>query len=136
MDPSREPAAKQSASVDRVFELIAIVPTYVVDEVRKAFVDAGIVGMTMTDVFGYGRQRGHTEHYKGSEYTVDFIPKKQLMILVPETQLDHALETLTRTVRHHTNKKIGAGVVYVKEVARAIRIRTGEQLFAPASTKP
>jgi nitrogen regulatory protein PII len=101
----------------------AIVKPFKVEEVREALADAGVVGMTVTEVRGFGRQRGHTELYRGAEYAVDFLPKARLDVAVPDDQLERVLETIVTSAR---TGKIGDGKIFVTDLGRAIRIRTGE----------
>ncbi|HKQ80660.1 MAG TPA: P-II family nitrogen regulator [Steroidobacteraceae bacterium] len=103
--------------------ITAIVKPFKVEEVREALADAGIVGMTVTEVRGFGRQRGHTELYRGAEYVVDFLPKSRLDIAVQDTQLDRTLEVIAATAR---TGKIGDGKIFVTDLGHAVRIRTGE----------
>ncbi|MET0986751.1 MAG: P-II family nitrogen regulator [Steroidobacteraceae bacterium] len=103
--------------------ITAIVKPFKVEEVREALADAGIVGMTVTEVRGFGRQRGHTELYRGAEYVVDFLPKSRLDIAVQDTQLDRALEAIATAAR---TGKIGDGKIFVTDLRQAVRIRTGE----------
>ena len=103
--------------------LSAIIKPFKLQEVREALVDAGIEGLTITEVKGYGRQKGHTEMYRGAEYSVDTLPKIKLEILV----VDENLETVTDVVTKTANTgKIGDGKIFVTSVDEVIRIRTGE----------
>jgi nitrogen regulatory protein PII len=101
----------------------AIIKPFKLQEVREALVSAGIEGLTITEVKGYGRQKGHTEMYRGAEYSVDTLPKIKLEILVTEDQLETATDTITKTA--HTGK-IGDGKLFVTSVEQVTRIRTGE----------
>ncbi|MBA3580831.1 MAG: P-II family nitrogen regulator [Gammaproteobacteria bacterium] len=102
----------------------AIIKPFKLDEVRDALSNVGITGMTVTEVKGFGRQKGHTETYRGAEYVVDFLPKVKLEIVIADDQLEQCLEL----IRNATNTgKIGDGKLFVYNVERAIRIRTGEQ---------
>jgi nitrogen regulatory protein P-II 2 len=101
----------------------AIVKPFKVDEIREALSETGVAGITVTEVRGFGRQRGHTELYRGAEYVVDFLPKCKIEIAVADPQLDEVLETL-RTVAN--TGRIGDGKVFVTELNHVVRIRTGE----------
>lgn len=101
----------------------AIVRHFKLEDVKKALSEQGIHGMTMTEVRGFGRQKGHTEVYRGSEYTVDFVPKVKLEVVVNESALKTALDTILRTAQ---TGQIGDGKIFVTELSEAIRIRTGE----------
>ena len=101
----------------------AIIKPFKLQEVREALVSAGIEGLTITEVKGYGRQKGHTEMYRGAEYSVDTLPKIKLEILVTEDQLETATDTITKTAQAG---KIGDGKLFVTSVEQVTRIRTGE----------
>ena len=101
----------------------AIIKPFKLQEVREALVSAGIEGLTITEVKGYGRQKGHTEMYRGAEYSVDTLPKIKLEILVTEDQLETATDTITKTAQ---TGKIGDGKIFVTSVEQVTRIRTGE----------
>ena len=101
----------------------AIIKPFKLDEVKDALNGIGIKGMTVTEVKGYGRQKGHTEIYRGAEYVVDFIPKVKLEIIIPEAQVDQVIETIIKIAR---TGKIGDGKIFVLPVERVIRVRTGE----------
>ncbi len=101
----------------------AIIKPFKLDDVKEALSEIGIYGMTVTEVNGYGRQKGHKEIYRGAEYVVDFVPKIKLEIVVTDDRLDEAVET----IRSATNSgKIGDGKIFVLPVEQAIRVRTGE----------
>lgn len=102
----------------------AIIKPFKLDDVREALSDIGIMGMTATEVKGFGRQKGHTELYRGAEYVVDFLPKVKIDIVVEDSQADHCIETITNAAR---TGKIGDGKIFVTNVERVVRIRTGEQ---------
>lgn len=104
--------------------IIAIVKPFKLDDVRNALSDIGVQGITVTEVKGFGRQKGHTELYRGAEYVVDFLPKVKLDLIVSDSLLDKAIETITKV--SHTGK-IGDGKIFVTEVNEVIRIRTGEK---------
>lgn len=104
--------------------ITAIIKPFKLDEVREALSEIGIQGMTVTEVKGFGRQKGHTELYRGAEYTVDFLPKLRLEMAVSEDLLELAIENLCAAA--HTGK-IGDGKIFVTPIEQTIRIRTGEQ---------
>lgn len=101
----------------------AIIKPFKLDDVREALSEIGITGMTATEVKGFGRQKGHTELYRGAEYVVDFLPKVKIETIVKEDQVDRCIEVITEAAR---TGKIGDGKIFVSSVERAIRIRTGE----------
>ena len=103
--------------------LTAIIKPFKLDEVRSALTDAGITGMTVTEVKGYGRQKGHTEIYRGAEYAVSFLPKIKVEVVVAADQVDRAIEVITRSAK---TGQIGDGKIFVSPVEHSIRIRTGE----------
>lgn len=104
--------------------IIAIIKPYKLDDVREALAEAGVNGMTVTEVKGFGRQKGHTELYRGAEYVIDFLPKIRLEAVVADSIADTAIEAVARAA--HTGK-IGDGKIFVEPVERVIRIRTGEE---------
>ncbi len=101
----------------------AIIKPFKLDDVRDALAEVGIRGMTVTEVKGFGRQKGHTELYRGAEYVVDFIPKMKLEIAVDNNILDRVIEAITKAAK---TEKIGDGKIFVYDLERIIRIRTGE----------
>ncbi len=101
----------------------AIIKPFKLDDVREALSDIGITGMTATEVKGFGRQKGHTELYRGAEYVVDFLPKVKIEIVVSDAQTDTCLEAITEAAR---TGKIGDGKIFVTPVDKVVRIRTGE----------
>ena len=103
--------------------ITAIIKPYKVDDVREAIADLGVAGMTLTEAKGFGRQRGHTELYRGAEYVVDFLPKAKLEIAVDDALAERVVEVIVASAR---SGKIGDGKVFVTELVEAIRIRTGE----------
>jgi nitrogen regulatory protein P-II 2 len=103
--------------------VMAIIKPFRLDEVRQALSALGANGMTITEVKGYGRQRGHTEFYRGAEYTVNFVPKLRIEVAVPNSQVDRAVEAITAAAR---TGQIGDGKVFVTALDHAVRIRTGE----------
>lgn len=102
----------------------AIIKPFKLDDVREALSDVGINGITVTEVRGFGRQKGHTELYRGAEYMVDFLPKVKLEIIVTDEQVEQCLEAIIETAQ---TGKIGDGKIFVYDVERVIRIRTGEE---------
>ena len=101
----------------------AIIKPFKLDDVRQAVADIGIQGITVTEVKGFGRQRGHTELYRGAEYVVDFLPKSKIELAVADELLEQVVEAIANTAR---TGKIGDGKIFVTELLEAIRIRTGE----------
>ncbi|HET8610141.1 MAG TPA: P-II family nitrogen regulator [Burkholderiales bacterium] len=101
----------------------AIIKPFKLDEVREALAQLGVSGLTVTEVKGFGRQKGHTELYRGAEYVVDFLPKIKLEIAVTDDLLDHVIETITERAR---TGKIGDGKIFVCDLLQTVRIRTGE----------
>ncbi len=101
----------------------AIIKPFKLEDVKAALTELGIVGMTVAEVKGFGRQKGHTEIYRGSEYTVDFLPKLKLELVVPDGQADNAVQAIQASA---CTGKIGDGKIFVSNVESAIRIRTGE----------
>jgi len=101
----------------------AVIKPFKLDEVKEALQDMGVQGMTVLEAKGYGRQKGHTELYRGAEYVVDFLPKIKVEVVVEDNQLEPALEAITRAAR---TGRIGDGKICVSEIAEVIRIRTGE----------
>jgi nitrogen regulatory protein PII len=102
----------------------AIVKPFKLDDVRQALSEIGVTGMTVTEVKGFGRQKGHTEFYRGAEYVVDFLPKVKLEIAVSDDAVDTVIETITRAA--HTGR-IGDGKIFVSSLERVVRIRTSEE---------
>ncbi len=102
----------------------AIIKPFKLEEVKDALTKIGIQGMTVSEVKGFGRQKGHAEYYRGAEYATDFIPKVQIELIVTEDMLSQVLETIARTAK---TGKIGDGKIFVSPVEQVIRIRTGEQ---------
>jgi nitrogen regulatory protein P-II 2 len=103
--------------------ITAIVKPFKLDDVRQAVADIGIQGITVTEVKGFGRQRGHTELYRGAEYVVDFLPKAKLELAVADEVAEQVIEAISNTAR---TGKIGDGKIFVSELVQTIRIRTGE----------
>src|SRR6185312_6886702 len=103
--------------------VIAIIKPFKLDDVRAALAEVGVQGITVTEVKGFGRQKGHTELYRGAEYVVDFLPKVKLELAVADDRVDQVLEAITSVAR---TGKIGDGKIFVSNLASAVRIRTGE----------
>jgi nitrogen regulatory protein P-II 2 len=103
--------------------IVAIIKPFKLDEVRKALTGIGVHGMTVTEVKGYGRQKGHTEIYRGAEYVVNFLPKLRVEVAVDSALADKAVEAITASAR---TGQIGDGKVFVSPITSAVRIRTGE----------
>ncbi len=101
----------------------AIIKPFKLDEVREALSALGVSGLTVTEVKGFGRQKGHTELYRGAEYVVDFLPKVKIELVVADSMVDTAIESIVKAAR---TGKIGDGKIFVSDVAQVIRIRTGE----------
>jgi nitrogen regulatory protein P-II 1 len=102
----------------------AIIKPFKLEDVREALSEVGITGMTATEVKGFGRQKGHTELYRGAEYVVDFLPKVKLEVVINEDQVQACIDAITNAAR---TGKIGDGKIFVSSVEQVIRIRTGEE---------
>jgi nitrogen regulatory protein P-II 1 len=102
----------------------AVIKPFKMDDVREALSEVGVNGMTVTEVKGFGRQKGHTELYRGAEYQVDFLPKVKIELVIADEQVDLAIEAIMKTAQ---TGKIGDGKIFVYDVERVIRIRTGEE---------
>ena len=102
----------------------AIIKPFKLDDVREALSDIGVAGMTATEVKGFGRQKGHTELYRGAEYVVDFLPKVKVEVVVQDEQTDACVDAITKAAR---TGKIGDGKIFISTVEHAVRIRTGEE---------
>jgi nitrogen regulatory protein P-II 2 len=103
--------------------LVAIIKPFKLDDVRDALSEVGVQGLTVTEVKGFGRQKGHTELYRGAEYVVDFLPKTKIEIALDDDQVDTAIEAITKAAG---TGKIGDGKIFVQNLEQAVRIRTGE----------
>lgn len=103
--------------------VVAIIKPFKLDDVREALAEVGVQGITVTEVKGFGRQKGHTELYRGAEYVVDFLPKIKLEVAVSDDQLDRVVEAISQSAR---TGKIGDGKIFVSSLEQVIRIRTGE----------
>ncbi len=104
-------------------QITAIIKPFKLDEVREALADVGVTGLTVTEVKGFGRQKGHTELYRGAEYVVDFLPKVKVEAIVDDAVLDAAVDAIIKSAR---TGKIGDGKIFVQNVEQVVRIRTGE----------
>ena len=108
----------------------AIIKPFKLEDVKEALSELGIEGMTVTEVKGFGRQRGHTEIYRGSEYTIDFIPKVKIEIVTDDNRVEEIIEAIVKAAN---TSKIGDGKIFVSPIEQAIRIRTGETGSAAVS---
>ncbi|HKU01166.1 MAG TPA: P-II family nitrogen regulator [Paraburkholderia sp.] len=104
--------------------ITAVIKPFKLDEVREALAEVGLTGLTVTEVKGFGRQKGHTELYRGAEYVVDFLPKVKIEVVVANGQTDQVIDAIIGAAR---TGKIGDGKIFVTDVERVIRIRTGEE---------
>src|SRR5246127_5155308 len=104
--------------------ITAVIKPFKLDEVREALAEVGLTGLTVTEVKGFGRQKGHTELYRGAEYVVDFLPKVKIEVVVANDQCDQVIDAIIGAAR---TGKIGDGKIFVADVERVIRIRTGEE---------
>ncbi len=104
--------------------ITVIVKPFKLDDVREALAEVGVSGLTVTEVKGFGRQKGHTELYRGAEYVVDFLPKMKIEVVVNEGEVERCVEAIVSAAR---TGKIGDGKIFVTEVERVVRIRTGEE---------
>ena len=105
-------------------QITAIVKPFKLEDVREALAEVGVTGLTVTEVKGFGRQKGHTELYRGAEYVVDFLPKMKVEVVVNEGDVERCIEAIVSSAR---TGKIGDGKIFVTEVERIVRIRTGEE---------
>ncbi len=105
-------------------QITAIVKPFKLEEVREALAEVGVTGLTVTEVKGFGRQKGHTELYRGAEYVVDFLPKMKVEVVVNEGDVERCIEAIVNSAR---TGKIGDGKIFVTAVERIVRIRTGEE---------
>ena len=104
-------------------QIVAIIKPFKLDDVRESLSEVGVAGMTVCEVKGFGRQKGHTELYRGAEYVVDFVPKMKIEMVVDDDAVDRAIEAINNAAR---TGKIGDGKIFVTTVEQAVRIRTGE----------
>ena len=102
----------------------AIIKPFKLQEVRESLVESGVIGLTISEVKGYGRQKGHTEMYRGAEYSVDTLPKMRLDILIDDERVESVVETITKSA---STGKIGDGKIFVSNIEQVVRIRTGEK---------
>ena len=109
---------------DRMKQITAILKPFKLDDVREALAEVGVTGLTVTEVKGFGRQKAHTELYRGAEYVVDFLPKMKVEVVVNENDLDRCVDAIVSAAR---TGKIGDGKIFVTNVERVVRIRTGEE---------
>jgi nitrogen regulatory protein P-II 1 len=114
---------KQSEGVARMKKIEAIIKPFKLDEVKEALQEAGVQGLSVVEVKGFGRQKGHTELYRGAEYVVDFLPKVKIEVVIADDQVDAAIEAIIGAAK---TDKIGDGKIFVSPIEQAIRIRTGE----------
>ncbi|MEJ7688192.1 MAG: P-II family nitrogen regulator [Variovorax sp.] len=105
-------------------QITAIVKPFKLDDVREAMAEVGVTGLTVTEVKGFGRQKGHTELYRGAEYVVDFLPKMKVEVVVNEADVERCVDAIVSAAR---TGKIGDGKIFVTNVERVVRIRTGEE---------
>ena len=105
-------------------QITAIVKPFKLEDVREALAEVGVTGLTVTEVKGFGRQKGHTELYRGAEYVVDFLPKMKVEVVVNEADVERCIEAIVSSAR---TGKIGDGKIFVTNVERVVRIRTGEE---------
>ncbi len=101
----------------------AVIKPFKLDEVKDALIEIGVQGMTVTEVKGFGRQKGHKETYRGTEYNIEFVPKVKIEVAVQDSQVQRVIETITRSAK---TGSIGDGKIFVRDLSAAIRIRTGE----------
>ena len=124
MDQAFRPSVRtQSEGTDPMKKVEAIIKPFKLDEVKEALQDMGVQGLSVVEVKGFGRQKGHTELYRGAEYVVDFLPKVKIEVVLPDDQVDGAIEAIISAAK---TDKIGDGKIFVSSVEQAIRIRTGE----------
>ncbi len=102
----------------------AIIKPFKLDDVKDALQDIGFTGMTVSEVKGFGRQKGHTELYRGAEYTVDFLPKVKIEVVIPDTMVERTVEAISEAAR---TGRIGDGKIFISPIEHAVRIRTGEK---------
>jgi nitrogen regulatory protein P-II 1 len=111
-------------------QVTAIIKPFKLDEVREALAEVNVTGLTVTEVKGFGRQKGHTELYRGAEYVVDFLPKVRIEVVVDDNVAEHAVEAIIKAAR---TGKIGDGKIFVQNIEQVIRIRTGETGRKPSN---
>ena len=103
--------------------ITAVIKPFKLEEVREALAECGVTGLTVTEVKGFGRQKGHTELYRGAEYVVDFLPKVKIEVVVKDEDVDHCVDAIVNVAR---TGKIGDGKIFVTAIERVVRIRTGD----------
>ena len=116
-------SANKNAEDARMKMIMAVIKPFKLDEVREALTELGIEGMTVSEVKGFGRQKGQTEVYRGAEYAISFLPKVKIDLAVNDDMVDRAVETIERAAK---TERIGDGKIFVLDLAKAVRIRTGE----------
>ena len=116
-------SAYSDAGMQSMKMVMAVIKPFKLDDVREALAEAGVAGITATEVKGFGRQKGHTELYRGAEYVVDFLPKVKIELVVADAMIETALEAIVKAAR---TGKIGDGKIFVSNVEQVVRIRTGE----------
>ena len=121
--PERGPACAPRTERVSMKKIEAIIKPFRLDEVKTSLAAAGIQGLTVSEVKGFGRQKGKTEHYRGSEYQIDFVPKVKLEVIVPDEQVARTIEAIEQAAR---TGKIGDGKIFVTSIGDVVRIRTGE----------
>ena len=117
-------SSRPGEAINAMKKIEAIIKPFKLDEVKEALQDVGIQGITVTEAKGFGRQKGHTELYRGAEYVVDFLPKVKLEVVLEEGLVDRAIEAIQNAAR---TGRIGDGKIFVSDIGEAIRIRTGER---------
>ena len=117
------PVPLRTGNAPKVKKIEAIIKPFKLDEVKEALHEIGVSGITVTEARGFGRQKGHTELYRGAEYVVDFLPKVKLEVVVPDDQADRVVEAVAAAAQ---TGRIGDGKIFVSPIERALRIRTGE----------
>jgi nitrogen regulatory protein P-II 1 len=105
-------------------QITAVIKPFKLEEVREALAEVGVTGLTVTEVKGFGRQKGHTELYRGAEYVVDFLPKVKVEVVIPDNDVERCVEAVIKAAR---TGKIGDGKIFVTPIDRVVRIRTGEE---------
>lgn len=122
--PYHQQVQRNRRKRDRMKQITAIVKPFKLDDVREALAEVGVTGLTVTEVKGFGRQKGHTELYRGAEYVVDFLPKMKVEVVVNEADVERCVDAIVGAAR---TGKIGDGKIFVTNVERVVRIRTGEE---------
>ena len=122
--PSDSSVYRHPGELLNMKQITAIVKPFKLEEVREALAECGVTGLTVTEVKGFGRQKGHTELYRGAEYVVDFLPKVKVEVVVKTAEVDNCVDAIVKAAR---TGKIGDGKIFVTSVERVVRIRTGEE---------